>query len=171
MAGFLVCFEAILSINSFQPTLMWSAWTMTWKASRASVANQKNEGGKKGYCTTSGCSGDKSYRRPRWKVREGGASSCCVDLPAGLTVFFELHWNLDASLCFRSPSGSFIKIIYDAYQRMKESKRYCKVLQIWIHSKLWLKQESVSLNQETGAFLWGLSTSQNPRCLGILVCN
>jgi len=50
-----------------------------------------------------------------WKVREGGDSSCCVDLPA----------------------GSFIKIIYDAYQRMKE----------------------------TGAFLWGLSTSQNPRFL------
>jgi len=50
-----------------------------------------------------------------WKVREGGTSSCCVDLP----------------------SGNFVKIINDAYQRMKE----------------------------TGAFLWGLSTSQNPRFL------
>ena len=34
----------------------------------------------------------------RWKVREGGTSSCCVDLP----------------------SGNFVKIINDAYQRMKE---------------------------------------------------
>ncbi|CAK9104170.1 unnamed protein product [Durusdinium trenchii] len=51
----------------------------------------------------------------KWKIREGSDTSSCIDLPR----------------------GHFLKIVRDAYQRMKE----------------------------TGAFLWGLSTSQNPRFL------
>ncbi|CAE7602276.1 unnamed protein product [Symbiodinium pilosum] len=57
----------------------------------------------------------------QWKVREGTTDSTCVDLPA----------------------GNFVKIIYDAYKRMKEA----------------------------GAHLWGLSTSQNPRSLSLTVCS
>lgn len=57
----------------------------------------------------------------KWKVREGNTDATCIDLPP----------------------GNFVKIIYDAYKRMKES----------------------------GAYLWGLSTSQNPRALSLSVCS
>ncbi|CAE7385635.1 unnamed protein product [Symbiodinium natans] len=57
----------------------------------------------------------------KWKVREGTTDAACVDLPA----------------------GSFVKLVYDAYKRMKEH----------------------------GAYLWGLSTSQNPRALSLTVCS
>ncbi|OLP83457.1 hypothetical protein AK812_SmicGene35783 [Symbiodinium microadriaticum] len=57
----------------------------------------------------------------KWKVREGNTDAACIDLPP----------------------GNFVKIIYDAYKRMKEQ----------------------------GAYLWGLSTSQNPRALSLTVCS
>ncbi|CAJ1408394.1 unnamed protein product [Effrenium voratum] len=54
----------------------------------------------------------------QWKIREGSKISACMEL---------------------LPPGAFIKIIYDAYQRM----------------------------QDVGGYLWGLSTCQNPHFISL----
>lgn len=69
----------------------------------------------------------KSYRRPRWKVREGGASSCCVDLPAGLIVFF--GWASLKPWCFVVLPVSIRKFHQDHLRCVPAHEGVQKVLQ------------------------------------------